>query len=50
MWLWVVLHCLYASIGACSLSVGALKPLLFVSHVLLQVAVLRWRFEIVSIG
>ena len=50
MWLWVVLYCLYASIGACSLSVCVLKPLLFVPHVLLQVVALHWRFEIVSIG
>jgi hypothetical protein len=50
MWLWVVLYCLYASIGACSLSVGVLKPLLFVPHVLLQVVARHWRFEIVSIG
>lgn len=50
MWLWVVLYRLYASIGACSLSVGVSKPLLFVPHVLLQVVALHWRFEIVSSG
>lgn len=50
MWPWVVLYCLYASIGACSLSVGVLEPLLFVPHVLPQVVALHWRFEIVSIG